>query len=87
LTPSKTDGSGQTREELDLKNKKQKRAQKHKEEKKVSKTDEEDSEDTFGLYCFGASVEMCIHCTDCKLRSDEECTDGSPNCVCLKLSI
>jgi hypothetical protein len=91
LTPSTTDGSEQTRKEPGLKNKKQKRAQKHKtkteKSKNTCKADEEDSEDISCLYCFGTSTEMCVQCTDCKLRSDEECTDGSSNCVCLKLSI
>ena len=90
LTPSTTDGSEQTRKELALKNKKQKRAQRHKKIKKFKnacKAEEEYSEDTSCLYCFGTSKEMCVQCTDCKLRSDEECADGSSNCVCLKLSI
>jgi len=57
-----------------------------KKSKNACKADEEDSEDTSCLYCFGTSTEMCVRCTDCKLRSDVECTDGSPKCVCLELS-
>jgi hypothetical protein len=89
-------------EELDLKYKKEKRDTylkrdsqeqrakiKKKKKKKKSKnaddTDDDDSEDTSCLYR-GASREMWIQCTDCNLRSHEECTDGSSNCL-LKLPV
>jgi hypothetical protein len=98
LTPSTRESSEHPRGKLCLNNKKEKRATylkrdaqkqkaKIKKNKKKSKTagdtNEEDSEDTSCVCCLGASREMRIHCADCKLRSHEECTDSSPNCICL----
>jgi len=49
----------------------------------LCKTDKEDLGDTSCFYCLGTSREMWIQCTDCKLWSYREFTDGRPNSVCL----
>jgi len=92
LTPSTTDGSEETRKELGLKNKKQKRDQKHKTKIKKNNPKMHARLTKKIPRILRASIvlehlQKCVRCTDCKLRSDVECNDGSPKCVCLELSI
>lgn len=86
LTPSTTEGSGQTGEELGIENKKDKiatylkrdsqnqKAKIKKKSKTADNTDEEDSEHISCLYCRGASRKMWIQRAACMLRSQEEYT-------------
>jgi hypothetical protein len=48
--------------------------------------DEEEYKDIPCLYCLVTSREMWIQCAECKLRSREQCADGSTKSVCLKIS-